>query len=93
MEETGETDLKLRAGVGSRLGDREQVLVQRVRLSRRCDGVADRRLELRDHLHQRAGVPCEPERHPGSRAEEELRELAHAVFRNAAADPLARDVP
>ena len=86
--------MKLRAGVGGRLGDREQMLVERERLSRRCDGVADRSARAPGcTCDKHAGVACEPERARRVVPEQELRQLAHAVSRDAAADPLARHVP
>ena len=42
---------------------------------------------------EHARVAGEPQRLRGPRAEQELRELAHPVGREAAADPLARDEP
>jgi hypothetical protein len=52
---------------------------------------ADRGAELRQQLDEDAGVAREPQRAGGLRAEQELRELAHPVRGQAAADPLARD--
>ena len=82
-----------RAGVGRRLDDLEGVLVERELVVAALLVEADRRLELGQELDEHAGVAREPERLRRLRAEEELRELAHPVRREAAADPLARDVP
>ncbi len=54
---------------------------------------ADRRLELRQDRHQHAGVAGQPERGCGAGAQQQLRQLPHAVSREAAADPLAGDEP
>ena len=52
---------------------------------------ADRRGELRQHVDEHAGVACDAQRLRGLGAEQELRELAEPVGRDAAADPLAGD--
>ena len=76
-----------------RLHDREEVLVERERLARGAEVVADHRPVLRQHLDEGAGVPREPQGEGGPAAEEELRELPEPVRLLPAADPLRRDVP
>ena len=92
VEERREADAEPRAGVGGRLDDAEEVLVERQLVVAALLVEADRRFELGQDLDERAGVAREPERLRRRGAEEELRELAQAVAREPASDPLAGDV-
>ena len=81
-----------RAGIGGSLDDREDVLVERQLRARRLS--SSNPIDGSNSGQERgedAGVPGEPERLRGSRSEQELRELAHAVGGEPATDPLARD--
>ena len=73
--------------------DLEDVLVDRAALARVVRVVADHRPELGDDREQHAGVAREPQRLRGLRAEQQLRQLPHAVRLQAAADPFGRDEP
>src|SRR5205085_4302621 len=75
------------------LYDREDVLVEGLPLPRAPRVEADRRRELWDDRGEHAGVAREAERLGGPRAEQQLRQLAHAVRLEPAADPLGRDEP
>ena len=93
VEQRGEADRERRAEVRRRLHDREEVLVERERLARGAELVADHGPVLRQHLDEDAGVPREPQGEGGPAAEQELRELPQPVRLLPAADPLGRDVP
>ena len=92
VQQRRQAHLERRPGVGGRLDDGEDVLVERQVLAVALLLVADRRRELGQHVDEHAGVPREPQRLRRMRAEQELRELPHPVRRQPAADPLARDV-
>ena len=92
VQERAEEHLEPGADLGSLLDDGEEMLLERARLPCRAQVVADHRSELRKELDERPRVPCEPQGISGTHTEQELRELAHAVRVEPAADPLARDV-
>ena len=91
VEERGEPHRQRVARVGGCLHDRERVLVDREVVVAALLVEADRRAELRQELDENAGIARESQRAGGLGAEQELRELAHPVRREAAADALARD--
>ena len=74
------------------LHDLEEVLVERRGLPLRAEVVADRRPVLGKELDERARVAREPESLRRLRSEQELRQLAHPVGGQSAADPLGRDM-
>ena len=92
VEESGEAHAQSVACVGRRLDDGEDVLVDREGVVRRLLIEADRRLELRQKLHEDAGVARELERAARLPAEEETRELSHAVRREATAGLIKRGI-
>ena len=81
-----------RAGVGGRLNHLEGVLVERQIVIAALLVEPDRGLHLRQQVDEHAGVAGEPQRLRRLRAQQELRELAHPVRGQPAADPLARDM-
>ncbi len=69
--------------------DCEGVLVDRSALALVLRVVADHRSELGDERHENAAIAREPQRLRDARAEQEPRQLAHAVRLEAAADALS----
>ena len=93
VEERGETDAKRRTDVGRRLHGCERVLVDGEVVEPALLVEADRGLELRQKLHEHAGIARDPQRLQRIAAEQQLRELAHSVRSETAADPLPGDEP
>src|SRR5206468_11508976 len=91
MEERGETHGQREALVGGGLHDRERVLVDREVVVAALLVEPDRRAELGQELDDNARVAREPQSAASPGAEQELRELAHPVRGEAAADALSRD--
>jgi hypothetical protein len=91
VQKRGQPHLQPVARIGRRLDDLQHVLVEREPLPLACLHVADRGGELREQVHEHAGLAREPHRPCRLGAEEELRELAHPVGREPASDPLGRD--
>jgi len=79
VEERGEAHGKREPAVGGRLHDGERVLVDRERVVAALLVEADGLLELRQELHEHTGVPRELQRLRRPGAEQELRQLPHAV--------------
>ncbi len=92
MEQRGQPDAQRHAGVGSRLDDLEEMLVEGEIVEAALLLEAERRAELGEDLDERAGVAGEPECPRRLGAEQELRQLAEPVAREPAADPLGGDV-
>ena len=92
MQERSEPHPKRRTGVGGGLNDLEGVLVERQVVIAALLVEPDRGLHLRQQVNEHARVAGKPQRFRRFRAQQELRELTHAVRGEAAADPLARDV-
>ena len=92
VEERGQPDAQRRAVVGGGLDDGEEMLVERQLVVAALLVEADRGLELGQDLDESVGVAGEPERSRRLRPEQQLRELAEPVAREAAADPLSGDV-
>ena len=88
-EPNGERGVHVRRG----LHDLERVLVDRERVITALLIEPDRALELGQELDEHARVAREPKRARGLFAEQQLRQLAHPVGGEAAADPLAGDEP
>jgi hypothetical protein len=84
VQQRSQSNLERCAGVGRRLDDGEDVLVERA---------VEGGLELGDQLQEHPSVPGEPERLGRMRAEEQLRELPHPVGAESAADALRRHEP
>jgi hypothetical protein len=93
VEQRREPHPKRGSVLGRRLHDCEGVLVDGERVVAAFLLEADRTLELGQHVDEDAGVAREPQRPRRLRTEEELRQLAHPVRREPAADPLPRDKP
>jgi hypothetical protein len=92
VQERAQADLEPVACGRRVLDHREHVLVERQMLARAVLDVPGRGGELRQQVLEHAAVAGEPERLRGLGAEQQLRELAHPVAREPAADPLGRDV-
>src|SRR5439155_1673950 len=84
-------DAKRRTDVGRRLHGCERVLVDGEVVEPALLVEADRGLELRQKLHEHAGIARDPQRLQRIAAEQQLRELAHSVRSETAADPLPGD--
>ena len=89
VEDGGKPHDQCVAAVGGRLHDRERVLVDGQVVVPALLVEADRALELGQHLHEHTGVAREPQRLRRLRAQQQLRQLAHAVCREPAADALS----
>ena len=92
VEEGAEAYRQRGIRVRSGLDDREDVLVERPVLPGAGLLVAEGGLEFGQDLGEHACVAGEPQRPEGVRAQQELRQLAHAVRSQSAADPLGRDI-
>jgi hypothetical protein len=92
VDQRREPDTERRLGVRGGLDDVEDVLVERHRLALGAEVVADRGSKLGDQVTEHAGVAREPQRARRCPAEQELRQLSHAVGGEAAADALGGDV-
>ena len=91
MEQRRKPHGERRSGVGGRLDDGERVLVDGHVVIATLLLEADRPFELREDGDEHARVARDAQRLGGLRAEQQLRELAHAVRSQTAADPLTRD--
>ena len=91
VEQRSQAHAQRRAGVGRGLDDLERVLVDRHVVVPALLFEPDRLLELRQQVHEHAGVAGKPQRLRRMLAQQQLRELAHPVRREPAADALTRD--
>ena len=90
VEEGAEPHLEPVTGVGRRLDDLEDVLVEREVLPVARLLVPHDSGELRQQRLEHARLPRKPQRPGRLAAEQELRQLPHPVRRQAPADPFRR---